>query len=122
MGSRNTEDADDQLAAITREFLNYSERIARSLAAHETDIWCLYLAATGRMLYPDQAPPGIPFPDGPVNSPQGTRHRLWKAAMLEVLEILDPLEARLRTGYELEQLHLSVESSLGGAGAIEESS
>lgn len=102
----------DLVLALTRELVNYSERVARSLGCSESDIWSIYLAATGRMPYPGQRVVGVPFPDGDVAG-SGARYGVWRSALLEVVEILGPVEARLRTGYTDEELRHAVNEYFG---------
>lgn len=113
MSSTSTDDGSPQVLALTREFANYSERLVRSIGCSERDLWAISLAASGRMLFPDQARPGPRFPDGSLSGGAHTRYGVWRAALAEVLAILGPVEARLRTGYDIHELEAGVATFFG---------
>jgi hypothetical protein len=105
MPSNSPGDAAERVLALSQELPNYAERVSRLLDCSVGDVWSLYLAASGRMLYPDQKP-GDPIPDGTVG--ETTRLSLWRDALLAVLDILGMPETRYRTGYDEEELRHAV--------------
>lgn len=98
MTLNNGEAVHKDIVALSREMANYSDRLASSIGCPEGDIWALFLAATGRMVYPEQGTVGLPIPDGPGRGLAHTRYEMWKAALGETLDILGATETRLRLG------------------------
>ena len=95
--------------ALTRQLPNDAQRIAWSLHGSAGELWCLHLAASGEMRYPNQTGDVLPFPDGPVADRGLRRYQVWRASLVEVLRILGPREAFLRTGYDESEMRGAVE-------------
>ncbi|PJI90931.1 hypothetical protein [Luteimicrobium subarcticum] len=110
MTSHGTTDGSHEVRALTRELANYTLRLSETIGCPESDVWAVHLAASGRMLFPGQAESGLCFPDGPMSSGGATRYEIWRVALREVLDILGPVECRLRTGYDLDELTGAMEA------------
>lgn len=110
--------AEEAVAALTREIPSHVDRLAAATGSPSSELWSLYLAATGVMFYADPraddpaAPRILGVPDG-FARPAGTRFALWRRSLESLLVMLGDPEAGYRTGSDTTALGRAVEELFG---------
>lgn len=74
-----------------------SDLLWSELQVSQTDLFQLWLAATGQMWYPGQTSSDQRVPEG-LTASGARRLKVWRRALENLLEVIDADELRYRTG------------------------
>ncbi len=95
-------EADRGVRALTNELPNFENHITHAVNVAPSELWMLYLAAAGRMRFPDAAGTSEDLrsrvPDAVLRDGR-TRYEVWAGALREVVGCLGDPESHHRTGY-----------------------